>query len=151
MPKSKYTPELFDSICETLATSSKGLHKICKENGLSPRTFYEWIEADTELAHRYTRAREVQADLLADEIVQISDDSTGDTTVDHFGNEIENREFVSRSRLRIDARKWVAAKLKPKKYSERMDVTSNGEAIKQVDLSALVAGFMKDAGDKETT
>ena len=144
MPKSKYTPELFDSICETLATSSKGLYTVCKEHGVSSKQFYEWVAKDAALSEKYARARDEQADFMADEIVELADKTDNDN------KGINGSNAVQRDRLRIDARKWVAAKLKPKKYSERMDVTSNGEAIKQVDLSALVAGFMKDAGDKET-
>ena len=145
MAKSKFTQELFDSICETLATSSKGLNTVCKEHGISSKQFYQWVANDAQLGEMYARARDEQADFMADEIVELADNTDNDN------KGINGSNAVQRDRLRIDARKWVAAKLKPRKYSERVDVTSDGQAIQQIDLSALVAGFMKDAGDKKTT
>ena len=105
----------------------------------------------------YTRAREVQAEIMAEEIIAIADDSAGDITIDEDGREIVNHEAIQRSRLRVDARKWVAAKLLPRKYGdhehktvtldlgqqlatmlEQMQETSpevvNGEAVEVVDF-----------------
>lgn len=74
-PKSyKFTDELFESICTGIGTSSKGLATICTEHDISEVAFYAWIKKDPELLKRYTRAREDQADLLADEIISIADD-----------------------------------------------------------------------------
>lgn len=141
---SKFTQELFDTICNELATTAKGLHVICRNNNLNPATFYDWIRDNVDLNNRYVHAREAQTELLADQIVEIADDSSQDLErIDDFGNKIENKEFVSRSRLRVDARKWIAAKLLPKKYGDKVDVTSGGEPIKPVDLTALVGTFMK--------
>jgi hypothetical protein len=50
---------------------------------------------------------------------------------------MENKEVVNRSKLRVEARKWIAAKLKPKKYGEKLDVTSAGEKLEKPDTSRL--------------
>lgn len=76
-----------------------------------------------EFLSNYTRAREDQADTLADEIVAIADDGTNDTYKNEEGFELVNHDVIARSRLRVEARKWVAAKLKPKKYGDRVDLT----------------------------
>jgi hypothetical protein len=47
---------------------------------------------------------------------------------------VENKEWTNRSRLRIDARKWVASKLKPKVYGDKTDITSGGEQLKQTTI-----------------
>lgn len=82
----------------------------------------------------YARARESQAEVLADEIIEIADDSSEDFIFaegeDKDGNGAKkfiNKEYVKRSALRVDARKWVAAKLLPKKYGDltRHEVTVN--------------------------
>jgi len=82
----------------------------------------------------YARAREAQAEVLADEIVEIADDSSEDFIFaegeDQDGKGAKkyvNKEYVKRSALRVDARKWVAAKLLPKKYGDltRHEVTVN--------------------------
>lgn len=121
----KFNQELFDRICEDVATTSQGLQKICNKHGVSSSAFYVWIKDDKDLLDRYTRAREQQADLLADEIIEIADDGTNDTKTirgkDGSEIEVEDTEWTNRSKLRVEARKWIAAKLKPKKYGDRLD------------------------------
>ena len=115
--------EKFEQVCNIIASSDKGLHHICKEVGMSHETFYKMIRGDENVDNmdKYTRAREMQADYLADQIIAIADDSSQDV-IETENGEVENREFVSRSRLRVEARKWIAAKLKPKKYGDKLDV-----------------------------
>jgi hypothetical protein len=67
-----------------------------------------WLALDAEFAAQYARAREEQADYYADEIIEIADTA----------------EDANLARLRIDARKWKASKLRPKKYGEKIDLTS---------------------------
>lgn len=124
-----YNSEKAEKFLKILSTTPRGLHNICKELKLGPVTIYDWIDADhDDFANKYARAREMQADLLADEIIGIADDGTNDTKIiyDRSGNqqEVENTEWTRRSQLRVDARKWVAAKLKPKRYGDKLDVES---------------------------
>lgn len=137
----KFSNQLFDDICEVITTSSIGLAKICKEYGVSYGSFYSWMRQNDELVNRYTRAREMQADYLAEQILEIADDSSQDELNTDFGV-IENKEFVNRSKLRVEARKWIAAKLKPKKYGDKIDHTTDGEKIASVDITELVQTFM---------
>jgi hypothetical protein len=129
MAKPKFSEELFELICERISISSDGLHKICDEVKIHPSNFYRWISEDEKLRDRYAHARELQAELLADEIISIADDSSRDTkTIQSKGGEqieIENTEWTNRSRLRVEARKWIAAKLKPKKYGDKVEVEQN--------------------------
>jgi transposase len=129
---SKFTQELGDAICDGIATSSKSLSKICEKLNVNPSTVYRWLKEDEGFRDNYARAREDQADLLADEIIEIADDSSQDTIVTAKGAEYENTEWTSRSKLRVDARKWVASKLKPKKYGDKLDLTSNNEKLSPV-------------------
>jgi len=128
-----FDKEKADYICEQLATSHKSLRSICKEEGMpSVRTVLYWLtkgddpESDPiykEFLRQYACARENQADFLAEEIIEISEHTEEDHTAFTGGN------VVNRDKLRIDARKWVAAKLKPKKYGDRVDLTSNGKSL----------------------
>ncbi len=88
-------------------------------------TIMEWLIDEPALSQRYARAREDQADFLADEIVAIADDGSHDFVGAAEDGQF-NSEHVQRSRLRVDARKWAAAKLKPKKYGDRVDVGLTG-------------------------
>lgn len=131
---SKYSHEICDYICEQLATSNRSLRSICQDEGIpNIGTVLRWLsESDKEEFHKqYARAKEQQADFLAEEILEIADYTAKDTIETEKGP-IEDKEWVNRSRLRVDARKWVASKLKPKKYGDKIDVTSQGDKINTV-------------------
>lgn len=128
---SEFDQEKAAALCAALM-EGKSLRTICAdENMPAARTVYMWLGSNPDFVQQYARAREDQADTLADEIIDIADDSSHDTIVktnaDGSTSEVANTEWINRSRLRVDARKWVAAKLKPKKYGERMahDVSVN--------------------------
>src|SRR5216683_5843477 len=67
-----------------------------------------------------TRAREEQADKLFREIIEIADDASGDYVTTSEGKRIVDHENIQRSRLRVDARKWAAARLAPRKYGDHI-------------------------------
>ena len=114
--------EKFDIILSNIRKGSS-LRTALNEFGMpNADTFYKWIESDTTKAERYARACEDRADIIFDEIIQIADDSSGDIKVNDKGQEMMDSEFVQRSRLRVDARKWIVSKLNPKKYGDRMEV-----------------------------
>lgn len=138
---SLYSIEVCKKICLLISTSSHGLNKICKSNDDLPEisTVYNWLndESKKEFLDMYARAREEQADYLADEILEIADDSKSDTItkVGQGGKEYEaeNTEWVNRSKLRVESRKWIAAKLKPRKYGDKMQTELSGSLdLKQI-------------------
>lgn len=128
--KKDFNQQTFDNILNHLSFSSLGVVACCKLNKLDPHYFYEWMNGNEDRLQAYTRARERQADFLADEIIEISNDSTGDKKTiykDGVLIEIEDKEFASRSKVKIDARKWIASKLKPKKYGDKIEVDQKTE------------------------
>ena len=85
-----------------------------------------WLSEDKDFSDNYVRAKELQADIFADEIIEIADESSGDLDyIDDFGNRVENKEFTNRSKIRIDARKWAAGKQRPKKYGDKLELNNN--------------------------
>ncbi len=131
---SGFTQELADHICEELI-EGKSLRTICKPEGMpSASTICRWLTENAGFAEQYTRAREAQADTLADEILDIADDGSNDYMEDGENGQKYNGDAVARSRLRVDSRKWIAAKLKPKKYGDKQLVGSDPE-------NPLPAGF----------
>lgn len=137
---STYSEDIAKKVCELTATSSKSLKTICEELDLAPSTVLDWLSDKKEFSEMYARAKDLQADYLAEEILEIADDGTNDYMTITKGDiqyNVEDREVTNRSKLRVEARKWIAAKLKPRKYSEKLDVTSNGESITPIDLSKV--------------
>lgn len=116
-----YSIELAREICVRLA-HGEPLVRMCKEEKMpTVSSVYVWLTQHKEFADMYAKAREDQADTLADEIIAIADESQNDSYVDDNGKVKTDWEVVGRSKLRVDARKWVAAKLKPRKYGDRVD------------------------------
>lgn len=104
----KYTKETAAAIVERIA-NGESLRSIVKSEGMPAQsTVYVWLMEHPDFAEQYARAREDQADTYADEIAAIADDETIPT---------DSR------RVRIDARKWIACKLKPRKYGDKVDHT----------------------------
>lgn len=143
MPASKYTQEIADKICSLVATTSKSMRTICKEVGIDYQTHLNWFRSHPEYFDQYARAKEDQSDLLIEEMIEIADDSTGDEMVTVDGVVKMNSEYVQRSRIRIDTRKWIASKLKPKKYGDKLDLTSDGKELNK-QFNVQVIGDGKD-------
>lgn len=131
---SGYSDDIADQICERLA-DGQSLRSICCDEAMpSQAAVFRWL-ADPRYAifrEQYTRARETQADALFDEILDIADDGSNDWMERHDdqgGNNgwKENGEAINRSKIRIDARKWMAGKLRPKVYGDKTLVGSDPE------------------------
>lgn len=120
-----YSIKIVEAICEEIATSERGLDAICKSRKDWPNasTFYRWLDDPDErfqpAREMYARARERQGEFMASKILAIADDGQNDTYVDAEGNERVNYDHIQRSKLRVDARKFLAAKLAPRIYGER--------------------------------
>ena len=123
MAVSKYNPKVFEKIMEEIATTHKSMRTICDETGVNIRSFFRWLDKDESLGQQYARAKDCQADLLAEETLEIAEHTNEDHTP------FTGLNVVQRDRLRIDTRKWLASKLKPKKYGDKVDVTTDGKAI----------------------
>jgi hypothetical protein len=128
---SKYTDELADTICEEIA-NGKSLKSIVNGHEGMPRmsTVFKWLVDIPEFSERYAKARQAQADVLFEEILDIADESHTTTKVTGQGEEAEevvvyDAVAVARNRLRVDARKWMAGKLRPKKYGERLELAGD--------------------------
>lgn len=129
-----YTPELADVICDRLS-NGESLRSVCRDP-LMPdkKTVLKWLRNDEEFVAQYARAKEEAADALVDEMIEIADDGSNDLMVITKGQieyEVENKEVTNRSKLRVETRKWISSKLKPKKYGDHLDVTSGGHRLTQ--------------------
>ena len=106
-----------------------------------------WLDGSRpEFSEQYARAREAQADKLAEEALQIADDGRSDTYLDAEGNERTDNEVIQRSRLRVDTRKWLASKMAPKKYGDKLvqeHTGANGGAIQVQSTVTFVRGKLR--------
>ena len=131
--KSKYSDNKPEIIASVLAGMEAGtpFRRSCKEAGVAPPTFIRWCDEDPKLAEQYAISRMKLMDMIAEEIIEISDElppMTANGSLDSAG--------VNHQRLRVDSRKWLLSKLAPKKYGERQTVDMNVKAS----LENLVTG-----------
>lgn len=124
-----YTPELAARICKLVATHPYGLRKLCKMHDWLPNqdTINEWRFDYPEFSGQYTQAKIQQAELLAEDCTDIADNDEHDTMLNKDGYETFNSEYVARSRLRIDTRKWLASKLVPRIYGDKKELEEEKE------------------------
>lgn len=143
---SDYSVELADALCERIS-NGESLRAICREDGMPNKsTVFRWLAAEADFATKYAHAREEQADLHAEAIVEISDEVEIETT--YKGEEVVlelSSAAVARNRLRVDARKWYAAKLAPKKYGDKIQTEHSGsigltKQLSNAELEAIAAG-----------
>jgi hypothetical protein len=100
------TPDAKDAVIEAII-EGRSLRSYCAEEGNPSRwSVLRWLEEDADFATRYARAREMQADLMDDKILEAADSTT----------ELN----AAAQRVKIDAYKWRASKLKPKRYGDKV-------------------------------
>lgn len=123
----EYSPELAAEICRLMADEGCSIRQICQRDDMPARSsVHKWLIEHEDFADQYARAREVMLESMAEEILDIADDTSGDTVKDEYGKERADTEWISRSRLRVDSRKWLLSKLLPKKYGEKAQVEHSG-------------------------
>jgi hypothetical protein len=106
---SAYTEDEADVICTWIA-EGKSLKSYCRASGRPMMTVYRWLREYADFRDRYARAHEDRADTLADELVDIADSVAAGSL-----------EEIQAARLRVDTRKWIAAKLRPGRWGEQKD------------------------------
>lgn len=120
-----FSKDMADSILDRIS-DGESLRRICADDAMPGQTtVYRWLRENEEFRQQYACARELQADTLFDETLDIADDGSNDWMErrdDQGGNMgwKENGEAIRRSQLRIDTRKWIAGQLRPKVYGPRV-------------------------------
>ena len=133
----EYTEEIAEEVCWRLA-HGESLVSICSSEHLPHcATIYRWLIRFPIFCEMYARAREDQADTNADEILAIADEMPPEYT-DEKGRTSLDQTYIMWQKQRIEARKWTAAKLKPRKYGDRvaLEGVEGGAAIKTEDTNA---------------
>jgi len=121
-----FSQAIADDICERIA-EGEPLRVICRTEGMPAwRTVYHWLEERPDFAARIARARVSGFDAIAEDCLDIADETNLDTVKDKEGNERQNTEWISRSKLRVDTRLKLLAKWDPKRYGDKLETTVKG-------------------------
>ena len=106
---SNYSEDEADALCAWMQ-GGESLSEYCRQTGRASQSVYAWMRERPDFLARYTRACDDRADTLADQIIAIADESAVDASI----------ESVAAAKLRVEARKWVAAKLRPQKWGDKV-------------------------------
>jgi len=118
---SDFTQELGDTICDRMA-NGESLRSICRSDGFPHvGTVLRWVARDQIFREQYENAMAQRADALFEEMFDIADDTSNDTIHTENGDHA-NKEWISRSRLKVDVRKWALSKMLPKKYGDKLQI-----------------------------
>lgn len=123
-------PDTWDEFITEIAAGSH-MAAFCKARGINYTTLLKFTHADPSRSEMYARAREDRADVLADEIVDIADEH------------VATAPAATRNKLRVDARKWAASKLRPRVYGDRLELngTVNHKSMPDEVLLQRLAAF----------
>lgn len=140
-PPMVLSDDLRMSICLRTA-EGESMRAICRDPEMPSRSRVQKELVENSLfADQYARARELLYAVWADEILEIADDGTTDyiTKVGRNGHEYEavDQEHIQRSRLRVDARKWLLSKLLPKTFGDHVKHEHEGEVTAKLDITGL--------------
>jgi hypothetical protein len=119
--------QVMNYVCAELANTAIGLENVLKRAPQpmpSRKTVMAWIAKDSRIGDRYEQAKQLQIQLIAEDILIIADNCAHDylIKVNKDGQQVVvlNSDNIQRARLRIDSRKWLMSKLMPKKYGDRL-------------------------------
>jgi hypothetical protein len=123
-----YTQELADLICNAVSSDIYSIRQLCEKNASLPpmNTIYNWLRMYPDFNDKYLKAKALQAHILVDEMVEISDDPANCVS-----------EIMQWAKVRIDTRKWMAQKLLPRLYGDKQQTEhsvsdSTKEVVKRV-------------------
>lgn len=135
-----------------LITEGKALRNALREVKMSSETFYKIINNDKNAALQYARATEERSEILVEDMLSIADAYEDDVHLDEDGNEVTNHNIIQRDRLRVDTRKWLASKLKPKKYGDSSKLELEvGDKTMNALFSADILNVPTDNSTQEDT
>jgi hypothetical protein len=143
----KYTEELAQEICDAIASSTKGVPRLCEENVNWPheRNIYKWFKNHPDFRHKYLEAKKIQAALQVEEIDCLVNDESKDFFMGANGPQV-NTARIARLKMMIQNRQWNAARLLPKQYGDKLEVHSKQEMSKETieNLREARKEFKKD-------
>lgn len=136
---SDYTQELADEICHKLSEGTS-LRKICLANDMPCKsTVFRWLRTNQSFLDQYTRAKQESADAHSEMVIdatEVEPERGEDGKID--------ASWVNLQRLKVDARKWTASKLNPKKYGDKQFTEHSGTLSLEQLMAQTVAPVKKE-------
>jgi hypothetical protein len=128
-------------------TAGKSLSTVLRDPGMPDwGTFYNMLDYDPKLRQAYEKAVQDRADRMADEILELSDMEMPAGLEGAMAS-----AWVQQKRMQVDARKWIASKLKPRTYGDRIDVAVTDTRISVIDALEAAQSRVKTMAIENVT
>lgn len=151
---------IVEQVCERIASGESVSKIFASPNPDFPSvaTFWRWLHADRALVAIYDRATEQRGELYAEEIIDITDETPPQVN-GAFGTHIDSA-WVQWNKNRAEARKWVAARMRPMRYGDRTILAGDADnpitfddpkaaILGRLNAGATVAGATGNPGEPE--
>ena len=139
---STFSQEVADEICVRLS-QGEPLRQICRDERMPAwQTVYGWKAAHEEFSKRIAHAREAGFDAIAEECLEIADETAFDTVIGENGDRA-NSEWISRSKLRVETRLKLLAKWDPKRYGDKVTNEITGANGGPVEFTGITRRIVK--------
>lgn len=117
--------KIIDDVCSEIENGKSLRASLCMPNMPARKTFLEWIDNNEKYRNQYARACDDRAETIFEDILKIADTTENDIIEMDDGKTFINHDVINRAKLRIDSRKWMLGKMNPKKYGDKMDLSSS--------------------------
>lgn len=105
-----FTPELAEAICDRIAIG-RSIRSVCDDEDMPSRdTVRRWMRDQDPFREQVRQAFAERTDEMREDMLAIADDSTLTP---------EDRK------VRIATRQWIMARMAPKKYGDRLEVSGD--------------------------
>jgi|688.fasta_scaffold100312_2 hypothetical protein len=111
-------PKLWPEILRDIGNGSSLITAIKKEGYPTYDSVQKYMRANPEIRRLYDEAIEARADYLAESLIDISEEKPPEGL---DGPQLS--AWINQMKIRIDTRKWTAAKLRPKAWGDKIDVS----------------------------
>jgi hypothetical protein len=137
---SKYNPAVASEVCRMVA-EGMSLKRVCELPQMPPMySVFRWQFAHPDFGASFARAQSDRAQVFGEEIIEIADDGRNDWMEQWRGDKlvrVADHEHIQRSKLRVDARKWLMAKLDPKRWGDRIQLSGDSDNPLQLTVRDL--------------
>lgn len=121
-----YTKELADTICERIALG-ESMRSISRDETMpAMSTIFKWLREHEEFSKQYVRAADERTDAHHEDLLELGDEAV---ELAQVVNEKASSAVVQAVKLKADNLKWSMSKMRPKKYGDKLDMTSNGKEL----------------------
>lgn len=120
-----YTQKLANSICELIG-EGKSLRSIARQDDMpAMSTVFAWLRDIVEFSEQYEKACQDRVEAQYEDLNEINDEAIQYAKT----SEVNVQAVMTAYKLKSDNMKWSMSKMKPKKYGDKMDVTSDGKVL----------------------